>query len=203
MRITEPTTEFIAALASSLGGTLTPQEDERLPCITFDSPRCQLHIRASWDARPKWRASLCDVAGKHIHQSESANFNHARPLPAIAAELRRRVLEASRPAIIAHYTRQRASEADQAEITRRITCLENAMQTTNQTQHYHNDFIVLPGLRIRSAYDFGGSDYRPDYDASITVHSFDCLLMIARIIAEDHRIHACQKAAESSTTDTP
>jgi hypothetical protein len=184
----EPTAEFIAALASCMGGILTPQEGGRLPVIVFDSPRCQLHIRASWEARPKWRAYIMDLDGRNIHRSQSANFSPSRPVPDIAADIRRRVLDASRQAIITHGISRRQQQAKADDISTRLARLEAAMGATNNTEGYHhNHFVRLPGLRISTEYNFGQGTR---YCAEITVHSLDCLVMIARIIAEDQRLHA-------------
>ncbi len=184
---TDPTAEFIAQLAAHMGGTIAPQENDRLPGIRFENPRCIMFIRSSWDARPKWRAYITAADGKNIHRAASANFNGKRPLHDIGADLRRRVLEASRQAIRDHGKTAAEKQTKEREIQDRVQHLETAAQAVNDKAGYHNHFVRLPGFTVASEYHLSAD--RHGFTAEVTVHSFECLLMIARLVAEDRRIY--------------
>lgn len=190
--MSEITREFIAALAQSMGGLVQPDSadpDRRLPGIRFDSPRCVLHLRTCWQPRGMWHAFVCDDKGHCISGSATANFNPTRHISGIATDLRRRVLEPSRTAIIAHATTQGSKAVASRELRERIEKLEAVFGVKNDTEGYqHNHFVKLPQFRIASEYHLAGSARRGRFTAEISVESFDCLLMIARLVAEDHRL---------------
>lgn len=188
-----PTAEFVAALASAMGGELVPPDVERhdrLPSIRFSSPRCLLRLSSAWRARGKWHAWVYDDKGQTVSAAQSANFSPSRSVVEVAADLRRRVLEASRAALVAHYTAGAVRAAEAQDIAGKVERLEQVAGCKNDAQRYgRGAFIRLPGFEVERDYYFG-SRHSNCYSATVTVHSFECLLMIARLVAEDQRINS-------------
>lgn len=185
------TAEFITRLALLLDGEAVPRpgcNDERLPVIRLHSPRVLLSISNSWEARPKWRASVMDWEGKHIYGSPSANFTSTRPIEEIAADLRRRVLEPARAHLIQHASNAASAAQKHQQAAHRLAELENIL---GPTKPYHNGYANLPGFRIPHEHHLQDRDGPwPSFHAEITLHSFDAFKMIAAIIAEDHRLNS-------------
>ena len=180
---------FIHRLAEALGGAVvadvTDEDRDRVPVVVFDVPRCQLHISTAWDARPKWRAWITDATGQCVHNCPSANFDSKRPLPAITADIRRRVLDQAVEPLRQHYAAQMAYASEQELMRQRIAELEAATGSINAPSRYGR-VLVLPGFDIQHEYTLKKSD---SFTADIRVHSFAALKMIAAICAEDHRLH--------------
>lgn len=185
------TPEFIARLAAELGGrvvALHPDSEHRKEIgIELDSPMLRLHIGYSWEARPKWRAYVMDCQGRSIHNSGHANFNPHRQLSDIAADLRRRVIDASREPLRRHLQARGTDDVKAQQRRQRIAQLEAIAGEPNKAGHYSNAVVYLPGLRIQNNYHL---DNEHNISAEISVKRWETLVMIARLVAEDHQLDA-------------
>lgn len=206
-RAPDPTPEQLAELAALLGGQLhrRPHDDENQPAtVRLESPRCLLYVRSLWGGGGKWTAFIQDLDGRSIHNAPRANVNPARGMPAIAADLRRRVLDPARAAIVAHETGKSSRAAAAQDIAAKIASLESAAGASNAAGGSScGPVLQLPGFEIKDQYDLSGCTYTETFRASIRVHSFDCLRMIARLVAEDHRLHEQLRANRAQQDPDP
>lgn len=191
MHTPEITADFIARLAALLDGEAVARPDSQRhdgpPVIRLHSPRVLLSISNSWDARPKWRASVLDWNGRHIHGAPCANFSSTRGMPEIAADLRRRVLTPARAQVIQHAAQASAAALKHQQASERLAQLTDIL---GPVKPYHNGYANFTGLRIEHEYHLQDKDGPwASFQAQISVHSFDALKMIAAIIAEDHRLN--------------
>jgi hypothetical protein len=200
MNTPEPTPDQLARLAALLGGQVqAPTDPQRTrSSIRLDSPRCLLQIGPIWSSRDKWHAWITDTEGRSIHASPSANVSPSRTLEAIAADIRRRVLDPARSVLIAHETRKNTEHTREQDLAQKIAALEAVTGHTNSPAHHSAEVVRLPGIRITNRYHLQADHYGGTYRLEIDVHSFDCLRMIARLIAEDHRVHDALRAARAT-----
>jgi hypothetical protein len=201
MHSPEITAEFMHRLAVLLDGEAVTRpgcNDGRLPVIRLHSPRVLLTLSHAWHARPKWHASALDWQGKHIHGSPSANFTSSRPIEEIAADLRRRVLDPARAHLIRHASHTAAADLKHQQAAHRLAELETIC---GPSKPYHNGYANLTGLRIPHEYHLQDRDGPwASFHAEITLHSFEALKMIARIVAEDHRLHSTKSTQDSASS---
>lgn len=69
----------------------------------------------------------------------------------------------------------------------RIAHLEAIAGEPNKAGHYSNAVVYLPGLRIQNNYHL---DNEHNISAEISVKRWETLVMIARLVAEDHQLDA-------------
>jgi hypothetical protein len=131
---------------------------------------------------------VSDWEGKHVYGSPSANFTSTRPIEEIAADLRRRVLDPARASLIKHAASAASADLKHQQATQRLDQLATIL---GPSKPYHSGYANFSGLRITHEYHLQDSDGPwPRFNAEITLHSFEAMKMIARIIAEDTRLHS-------------
>lgn len=174
----------VRGVARLLGGRYLEEEPNR-PSHTIElAPTVRLWARRDWKKKGMilWGVS-CPKASGHSAPGVSTSIN--RPVAALAQDLRRRLLPSAHAwckqtieAAAQTRDREHARHARLAEIEQIL----GPMQASHDRAHHSTD-----RFSIRHNDLFGG-DYRGDYQAEIRVHSWHCLLMIAKLVVEDARV---------------
>lgn len=185
----------VRGVARLLGGRYLDDETE-CACHTIElAPTVQLWARRDWQDKDKvkWGAR-CPLA--QVHSPECVRTSLGRPVAAIAADLKRRLLPA---AFAVCKKAMAAAEAKDKERAReaQLAQLEEILGPMRR-ENYH-DSHYCDGFSIRRDELLAGA-YPDRYRAEVRVHSWHCLLMIARLVAEDARTAAvaAPRAGEES-----
>lgn len=165
-----------------------------------------IHLCASgggYSYRDKIHWSASYPGAYRIGNCPSINTAIDRPAAAIVADLQRRLIPDAKKYCLECHQAEQAERARKAEAASRVAQLEQILGGTAlyQSSGYGKD-VHLPSLRLPSYQleDRGG--HRSQWSAEIEVYSWDCLLMIARLVAEDRRAWAAanpKKAEEDAT----
>ncbi len=182
------TTELLHALAPLLNGEVLGNIRHQSEFIQLHALRARLTLSHSWRSGSKYTCHIYDDEGQSIHGSPSASFDPTRSPVSIAADITCRIITEARKPLTAHYIGKQAREAADIKHRARLSQLTDILGPLDYCQHSHA--FGWRQLHTRSDTDLTGSAYRGIHRAEIEVASFDCLLMIARLIAEDKRIHA-------------
>jgi hypothetical protein len=109
-----------------------------------------------------------------------------RPVTAIAADLRRRLVPAAHAAC--KTAMSNAARERDVEHTRRAKVAELA-QVLGPLRSGHDRMHYADGFAVRHD-DLLGGGANGRYCAEVRLHSWHCLLMIAKLVAEDTRVAA-------------
>lgn len=193
MKPTPDPDDALPEIAAHLGGTLASSTTHRRPFIILPTVRARLHLATSWQPRGKWRAYLTDDTGQTF-RSPDANFSPERSPRDIAQDIRRRVIEPARAPLAAHYTAQSKHAAEVTTLQQLIARLDDALGRPGEIHNHrhYNTYYHSPGFRTARESDImpGTHPSQATHRAEIDVYSFECYLMIARLVREDRAIHA-------------
>lgn len=177
----------VRGVARALGGRFLDGESKHSGHTIELAPTVHLWARHDWQKRDTihWGAR-CPQSS--LSQAPSVRTALTRPVAAIAADLRRRLIpgahEACRSAISA------AAVAKDREQARKVRLAE--LEAILGTIRCHDKWHYADGFRI--AHDeLLGRSWSGEISAEVRVHSWHCLLMIARLVAEDARVAAAAK----------
>jgi hypothetical protein len=184
----------VRGVARLLGGRYL-DETPGQSCHTIElAPTVHLWARRDW--RPKgmihWGAS-CPLAS--IRSVQSVRTRLGRAVPAIAADLKRRLVPAAfaackqaMSAAAEAKDKERARDAQLAQLEEILGPLRNSHDRAHYDAH---------GFCVRRDELLAGA-YPGCYRAEVRVRSWHCLLMIAKLVAEDARVAAilAEKSAE-------
>lgn len=183
----------VRGVARLLGGRFLDEDADR-SCHTIElAPTVHLWARRDWHRRDMihW-GTRCPLAPSHAARSVCTAID--RPVAAIAADLRRRLVPA------AYSTCKTAME--NAARARDIEHARNAQiaeleQVLGPLKKSHDQSHYTEGFSIRRS-DLLGGGFDGQYRAEIRVRSWHCLIMIAQLIAEDRRIAAKDKKVDAT-----
>ena len=173
----------VRGVARLLGGRFI-EDDERFSHTIELAPTVHLWARRDWQKKDMIHWGVrCPGNSRCFCPSVCTAL--ARPVAAIAADVRRRLVPAAHAtckAAVADAARERDNEhARKAKLAQ----LEEFLGPTRESHdhgHHHTD-----GFSIQHAELLAGG-YRGEYRAEVRVRSWHCLLMIAKLVAEDARI---------------
>ena len=175
----------VRAVARALGGRYIDAEGEHAGHAIELAPTVHLWARRDWHkpAAIHWGARCPLVSLSTVPSVRTAL---ARPVPAIAADLRRRLIpaaqEACRKAVCAAAVEK---DREHARQTRRgeLEAILGPIRTGHDKWHYADGFRIPHDELL-------GRSWSGEISAEVRVHSWPCLLMIARLVAEDARVWA-------------
>lgn len=175
----------VRGVARLIGGRYLDADADHSGHTIELAPTVQLWARRDWQRKDMihW-GTRCPRAARSGGPSVCTALGRAPA--AIAADLRRRLIPAAqvwcREAMTAA-----AAEQEREHLRRaRLAELEQALGAT-KLQSYDRSHAT-DGFKIQ--HDELGGGYRGEFRAEVRVHSWHCLLMIARLVAEDARVTA-------------
>jgi hypothetical protein len=177
----------VRGVARLLGGRFLEEEAERSSHTIELAPTIQLWARRDWQKKNMihWGAR-CPGAPHCSAPSVCTGIN--RSPAAIAADLQRRLIPAARAVCkSAMESRARALDTERAR-NAQIAELEQVLGPLQKT---HDQAHYTKGFSIRRE-DLIGASFDARYRAEVRVRSWHCLLMIAKLVAEDTRIAASE-----------
>ena len=184
----------VRGVARALGGRYLDNESEHAGHTIELAPTVHLWARRDWQKREAihWGAR-CPLVS--LSKVPSVRTALTRPVTAIAADLRRRLVPdahaACRDAVRAAAVAQDREQARRSRLAELETVL-GPLRAGHDQWHYG------PGFKI--AHDeLLGRSWSGEISAEVRVHSWHCLLMIARLVAEDARVWAASHPAEPET----
>ncbi len=183
----------VRGVARLLGGRFL--DEDAAACVhTIElAPTVHIWARRDWQKKGMihWGARCPRAAG---HACPRVCTAISRPVAATAADLRRRLIPAAqawcRAAVASaalQHDREHARKARLAELTQAV----GPLRESNQVHH-------AQGFTIRHD-DLLGSGFDGRIRAEIDVHSWPCLLMIAKLVAEDARVFAASQPKEDAS----
>jgi hypothetical protein len=191
----------IRAVFRELGAELVADEDDghRFQRSQVCAIAPTFHLVGSLRTYPRptslhWYARF---NGPGANGAPSINTALNRPIEAIAADLRRRLIPDGRVWCIEQAKRAGlARDAKHAENMRHeelAAILGGPLQRhpDGRNTHFH-------GLTISTSELSNGGNYYGEWTPEIRVKSWHCLLMIARLVAEDHRVHTVNNPSSQS-----
>lgn len=184
----------VRAVARELGARYLDDEPERSGHTIEIAPTVHLWARRDWRQRDAihWGARCPLVALSSVPSVRTAV---ARPVKAIAADLRRRLLPAAHAACrtaLSAAAVAKDQERSRQERLAELAAILGPMRSGHDKWHYAD------GLRI--AHDeLLGRSWNGEICAEVRVHSWHCLLMIARLVAEDTRVWAAAHPEEKES----
>ncbi len=182
----------VRAVARALGGRYLDAESEHGGHAIELAPTVHLWARHDWRKRDMihWGARCPRVSLSSVPSVRTAL---GRPVPAIAADLRRRLLPAAHAACktalgaaAAEQDREQARKARLAE----LEAILGSIRSGHDKWHYADGFRIAHDELL-------GRSWSGEISAEVRVHSWHCLLMIARLVAEDGRVWAASHPAKS------
>ena len=185
----------VRGVARLLGGRYVDESPERSGHTIELAPTVHLWARRDWRQKGMihWGAR-CPLAS--AHSVESVRTSLGRPVPAIAADLKRRLVPAAfaackqaMSAAAEAKDKERARDAQLAQLEEILGPLRNS--------HDRSHYDAQGGFCVRRDELLAGA-YPGCYRAEVRVRSWHCLLMIAKLVAEDTRVAAAlaEKTAE-------
>ena len=186
----------VRAVARALGGRYLEGDAEHSGHTIELAPTVHLWARRDWRKKDAihWGAR-CPLVSLGRVPSVRTAVN--RPVAAIAADLRRRLLPnahiACREAIAAAAVAKDREHARQTRVTELAAVLGPLCRGPDQW-HYAEGFRIAHDELL-------GRSWSGEIAAEVRVHSWHCLLMIARLVAEDQRLAATARPAEPEATD--
>ena len=180
----------VRGVARLLGGRFLDEDAERSSDTIELAPMIHLWARRDWKKKDMihWGAR-CPSAQNYSGPSICTGIN--RSVGAIAADLQRRLIPSARAACksameIAARTRdaEHARNAQIAELEQVLGPLRKA----HDQAHYANGFTIRRE-------DLLGASFDGRYRAEVRVRSWHCMLMIAKLVAEDTRLAPREESA--------
>lgn len=177
----------VRGVARVLGGRYLDGASEHGGHTIELAPTVHLWARHDWQKRETihWGAR-CPLVS--LSKVPSVRTAIARPVAAIAADLRRRLIPdahaACRSAIIAAAVAKDQEHARQTRLAE-LEAILGPIHTGNDRWHYATGFRIAHDELL-------GRSWSGEISAEVRVHSWHCLLMIARLVAEDARLHAAK-----------
>ena len=172
----------VRGVARHLGGRFLDEDAERCSHTIELAPTVHLWARRDWHRKDmiKWGAR-CPSVQSCSAPTICTGIN--RSFASIAADLQRRLIPAAR--VSCKSALENAARIRDAEHARnaRIAELE---QVLGPLEKSHDQAHYAHGFSIRREDVLEGYDKR--YRAEVRVRSWHCLLMIAKLVAEDARI---------------
>lgn len=180
----------VRGVARLLGGRFLDEEAERSSHTIELAPTIHIWARRDWQKKNMihWGAR-CPSAQNYSVPSICTGMN--RPVGAIAADLQRRLIPAARAGC--------KSAMENAARTRDTEHARNAQiaeleQVLGPLRKAHDNAHYAEGFSIHRE-DLLGASFDGRYRAEVRVRSWHCLLMIAKLVAEDTRIAASEEPA--------
>jgi hypothetical protein len=173
----------VRGVARRLGADII-ETSELQPWLTIViAPTVHLRARRSW-RNPKMILWLTHCPQGSASEPPSICAAVTRPCSALTADVQRRLVPAARAwCRKAVEAAARAQDRAQAQRAKRAE-LE---QVLGPMRDGHDDSYAADGFTIRRD-EVVTAGYGRGYRANIQVHSWHCLLMIAKLVAEDQRI---------------
>lgn len=184
----------VRGVARALGGRYLDGESEQSGHTIELAPTVHLWARRDWRKRDAihWGARCPQVS---VSTAPSVRTALDRPVAAIAADLRRRLIPAAhaacRTAVSAAAVAKDHEHARRARLVE-LEAILGPMRSGHDQQHYADGFKVPHDELL-------GRSWSGEISAEVRVHSWHCLLMIARLVAEDARVWAESHPPESET----
>jgi hypothetical protein len=187
----------VRGVARVIGARVLDDEEAQHRVMVELAPTVHLWARRSWEQKGMiaWTAHCPHAQG---YSAPGVCTSLTRPAAAIAEDIRRRLLPAAREWCkstmgSAAQTRntEHARQAEVAELEQNLGPMAEAHDGTHYTD----------GFSIRHD-DLLGGDYNGRYRAEVRVYSWHCLLMIARLVAEDERVARAEGAASANGEET-
>lgn len=132
---------------------------------------------------------------------EAPEIRHdfSRAAAALAQDIRTRLIPAARE----HCRKVAAAHAASIDEKRRVAARQAQLEEVLGplapcSRGYSNSDLRCDGFSVPAHHLANDGNYRGIWSAEISVHSFHCLLMIAKLIAEDRRQHAATHREEDS-----
>ncbi len=176
----------VRGVARLLGGRFLEEDADRSSHTIELAPTVQLWARRDWQKKDMihWGAR-CPLAAHHSAPTVCTAIG--RPVAAIAADLRRRLVPVAYAACktaMENAARTRDQEhARNAQVAELEHVLGPLKKSHDNQSHYTEGFSIH-----RS--DLVGGGFDGQYRAEVRVRSWHCLLMIAQLVAEDARLAA-------------
>lgn len=174
----------VRGVARLLGGRFIEQEEDRASHTIELAPTVHILARRDWQKKDMihWGARC---PGNSRCSCLSVCTALARPVAAIAADVKRRLVPAAHAACktaMADAARERDNEHARKSKLAQLEETLGPMRESHDRAHHHTD-----GFSIQHAELLAGG-YRGEYRAEVRVRSWHCLLMIAKLVAEDARL---------------
>jgi hypothetical protein len=177
----------VRGVARLLGARFVEENSDRSSHTIELAPTVHLWARRDWHRKDMihWGAR-CPLVQSHSAPSVCTAIG--RPVAAISADLRRRLIPAAHAACrVAMESAARLRDSERARDAR-LAELEQVLGTLQKTHdhaHYTEGFSIH-----RNELLTGGHSTR--HRAEVRVRSWHCLMMIAKLVAEDARIAVAQ-----------
>lgn len=175
----------VRGVARLIGGRYLEAETGNAGHTIELAPTVQLWARRDWQRKDMihW-GTRCPLAKRSGGPTVCTSLGRAPA--AVAADLRRRLVPAAQAWCKAAMAAA-ATERDREHLRKaRLAELEQALGAT-KLQSYDRSHAT-DGFKIH--HDELGGGYRGEFRAEVRVRSWHCLLMIARLVAEDARLAA-------------
>lgn len=173
----------VRGVARLLGGRFV-EDEERISHTIELAPTVHLWARRDWQKKDMIHWGV-RCPGNSRCSCPSVCTALARPVAAIAADVRRRLVPAAHAACkaaVADAARERDKEHERKAKLAQLEEILGRMRESHDHGHHYTD-----GFSIQHAELLAGG-YRGEYRAEVRVRSWHCLLMIAKLVAEDARI---------------
>ena len=181
----------VRGVARVLGGRYLDAESEHAGHTIELAPTVHLWARRDWRKRDAihWGARCPQVSLSNVPSVRTAVD---RPVAAIAADVRRRLIPAAhaacRSALSAAAVAKDHEQARQARLAE-LAAILGPLRSGHDQWHYADGFRIAHDELL-------GRSWSGEISAEVRVHSWHCLQMIARLVAEDARVWAASHPAE-------
>lgn len=174
----------VRAVARLLGGRFIEEDADRASHTIELAPTVHLWARRDWQKKGMIHWGV-RCPGNSRCSCPSVCTALGRPVAAIAADVQRRLVPTAHTACktaMADAARERDNEHARKAKLAQLEEILGPMRESHDHGHHHTD-----GFSIQHAELLAGG-YRGEYRAEVRVRSWHCLLMIAKLVAEDARI---------------
>ena len=180
----------VRGVARLIGGRFRDEDAERSLHTIELAPTIHIWARRDWQKKNMihWGAR-CPSAQNYSAPSICTGMN--RPVAAIAADLQRRLIPTARAACKS--AMENAARTRDAEHARNAQIAE-LEQVLGPLRKAHDHAHYAKGFSIRRE-DLLGASFDGRYRAEVRVRSWHCLLMIAKLVAEDTRLAPREESA--------
>jgi hypothetical protein len=184
----------VRGVARALGGRYLDAESEQSGHTIELAPTVHVWARHDWRKRDAihWGARCPLVSLSNV---PTVRTSVDRSVAAIAADLRRRLIPlahaACRSALGAAAVEKDRERSPQARLAE-LEAVLGKMRTDHVRWHYTEGFRIAHD-------DLLGRSWNGEISAEVRVHSWHCLLMIARLVAEDAHVWAAAHPSDDAT----